>query len=462
MALPKRPSLGSSDNDSGAAYRSLPTPNIPLPAVPAPTFDDEYVYSDEENSDDYDNGNAGEYDEDEEEYEPARSVFEDEENDESDEIEQELSALSDDIQYSVELLIREILSDESSEVIMNGPNSIHCKRSGRREHLTEIDFKDIETYHHVINKFVLEFSDTKKRISDHAFIVEGQMEIEDQEHPDLPPMVARLHIIAPPVVRSAKVTIAKKARRQFTLEDIYERNAMTANMYEFMKAVARGKITTVISGGTGAGKTTLMEAMSYHFDQDDRVVVAEDTPELKFPLPDVVYMVSSKPDPGDAKDKHAVTLEWLVAAANRMRADRIIVGETRGSEMSEFLIAANSGADGSMTTLHADDPEAALRKISLLASKANNGRSESSLARDIAGTIQLIIQMKLIDGMHIITHITEVSNIVSLQTGKVSLTPIFEYDQRARTWKNMGRPSEGLKAFLESRNVPIQMSWFQK
>lgn len=455
MALPKRPSIGSGgepEENRVIALPQAPTPSYNREPEPTNLFGDDH---------DDTTVPSGGYDEEEETLEPA-SVFDELDEEEENEIEEELSVLPEDVQESVELLIEEILSDESSEVIMNGPDSIHCKRNGQRIHLTDIDFHDVKTYHHVINKFVLEYCDTKERISDTAYLVEGQLELDDPENENAAPMVARVHIVAPPAVRYAKVTIAKKARNQFTLDDIYQSGAMNSNMFEFLKAIARGKLTTVFSGLSGSGKTTLMEAMSYYFDKDDRVVVAEDTSELSFPIADVVYMVSSKPKPGDSANQKPISLEWLVAQANRMRPDRIIVGETRGSEMSEFLVAANSGADGSMTTLHAQDPERAWQKMANLASKAAGNRSEASIVRDIAGTVQIIVQMALIDGRHVITHITEVSNTINQQTQKIALNPIFTYDRRTGQWSAAGRPSEDLKTFMAARQVPLQTSWFQK
>lgn len=458
MALPTRPNFGNSEADKPKG-RVLPTQPTPFPRpAPAPIFQtgqedvEEQPWGDEDETETFVDAEEGQSE--------HTSAFNDGE-DYDDEIEEELAALSDEVQASVELLIEEILSDESSEVILNGPDSIHCKRNGQRFHLTDIDFKDVRTYHHVINKFILEYTDTKERITDTAHIVEGQLELGDG---DRPPMVARVHVITPPVVKFAKVTIAKKARKQFTLEDIFAHGAMSQNMYEFVKAIARGKLTTVLSGLSGSGKTTLLEAMSYYFDKDDRLVVAEDTPELRFPIADAVYMVSTKPKPGDATNKNPVSLEWLVEQANRMRPDRIIIGETRGAEMAEFLVAANSGADGSMTTLHAQDPERAWMKMANLASKASSGggRSENSIVRDIAGTIQVIIQTALIDGKHIITHITEVSNTVSQQTGKIALNPIFVYERRSGTWATVGRPSPDLKDFMAARDVSLPMNLFQK
>lgn len=385
---------------------------------------------------------------------------EEEEEGEVFDLEQKLALLPDEsTRNSVSLLLEEILSDTSSEVIMNGPSSIHAKRSGTRVHLTDINFKDAGVYHQVINDFILEFCDTKERIGATGYLIEGQLEMSDDSS-DVP-MIARVHVVAPPAVKEAKVTIAKKARRQLTLDDIYGRGAMSEPMFQFLCTVARGKLTTVLSGLSGSGKTTLLEAMSHYFDPDDRVVVAEDTPELRLPLPDVVSLVATKPKPGDTTKE--VSLEWLVEQANRMRPDRIIVGETRGAEMSEFLIAANSGADGSMTTLHAQDAEGAWRKMVTLASKSGNGtRSENSIVRDIAGTVQIIIQTALIDQHHIITGITEVSNIVSRQTGAIALNDLFLFDRRTNTWRVGNRPSDSLQQFIVSRGAPYDPSWFVK
>lgn len=377
--------------------------------------------------------------------------------------EEELEDLPKEVQDAVEALMEEILSDDSSEITMNGPNSIHCKRRGRRVHLTQIKFSNNEVYKKVIDRFILEYTSTKERISTSSTsMIEGQLNLFDPTSPDRPAMVARIHVVFGTASKYPIVTIAKKARRQMSLDDIYSNGAMSANMYEFLRVIAQGKLTTIISGQTGAGKTTLMEAMSYHFDQEDRIVVVEDTPELNFPVGESVYLLSSKPRPGEALGIKTVSLEWLVAQANRMRADRIIVGETRGEEMAEFLIAANSGADGSMTTIHAHDPERAVEKMTRLASKASGNQSDLSIARDIASTVHIIVQASLIEGQHIITHIAEVSNVVSQASNKIALNPIFTYDRRRKNWEAVGRPSEELREFLDGRGVSVQNTWFQR
>lgn len=381
--------------------------------------------------------------------------------DEEDEFEDELAGFSDEIVDSLERLMEEILSDSSTEVIMNGPNAIHYKSKGRRYHIPEIDFKDAKTYHTIINKFILPYTDTKDRITDDSHLIEGQLEIEDNNNPSTPPAVARVTIIAPPVVKTAKVTIAKKSRRQYSVDDLAASGSMSHQMAEFLKAISRGKLTTVISGVSGSGKTTLLEALSHHFDRDDRVIVVEDTPELRLPLADVVNMVSYKPKPGEDKNK-AITLEWLVAQTNRMRPDRIIVGETRGPEMAEFLLAANSGADGSMTTLHANNPRRTLSKMAALASRSSDTQDERSINRDIASTVQIIVQTGLIDDRHVITHIEEVSNIISVNSGAIATTTLFEFDRRTEQFVTRARLGEELTGFLTDRGVTVDPAWFRK
>lgn len=376
-------------------------------------------------------------------------------------LEDELAGFSDEVVESLERLMAEILSDESSEVMLNGPNDVHYKSHGTRHHIPEIDFKDNKTYHQIINKFILAYTDTQERITENSHRIEGQLELIDNNNPDGPPVIARVHVMAPPVVKSAKVTIAKKSRKQFTVDDLVKHGSLSFKMGEFLKAAARGKLTMVISGVSGSGKTTLLEALSHHFDPDDRVIVVEDTPELRLPLADVVPMVSTQPKPGEDKS-HAITLEWLVAQTNRMRPDRIIVGETRGGEMAEFLLAANSGADGSMTTIHANNPRQTLSKMVSLASRSVSAQDERSINRDIASTVQIIIQAGLIDGQHVITHIEEVSNIIRKETGVVATTTLFEHDRRTNNFMPKARPSEQLVEFLENRGVNVDQGWFRQ
>lgn len=474
MALPTRPRFNRDDeeptnNPSRHFESSLPTPAPVQRVTPQDDYTSDPIAALDLEVEPWENAVEGvggsDYVEEEHYGAPVAPVENnpfatDSELEDDEVLDEELSGLPEDVVDSLDRLMEEIISDDSSEVLMNGPQEIHYKKNGVRYHIPEINFRDLKTYHHIINKFILEFTDTKERIGENSFLIEGQLEVEDPRNANLPPTVARVHVIAPPVVKWAKVTIAKKAKNQFTVDEIMNRGSMSPQMAEFLKAIARGKVTTILSGLSGSGKTTLLEALSHHFDQNDRIIVVEDTPELRLPVTDVVYMASTKPKPGEDKSK-ATTLDWLVAQTNRMRPDRIIVGETRGSEMAEFLLAANSGADGSMTTIHASDPRRALQKMTALASKAGNGQDERSINKDIASTVQLIVQAGLVDGQHVITHIEEVSNTIRQETSAIATTTLFEYDRHAGHHVAKNQPTEQLKNFLAARGVNVELGWFR-
>lgn len=373
----------------------------------------------------------------------------------------QISALSTQAKENAQRLLALISNDESSEVVLNGPNEIMYKVNGQRFFDKSISFASVEEYHTVINTLILYDTDTTERIGDNTFLIEGQMELPDYDNPEGPSLHARVHVLAPPVVKTAKVTIAKKAKKQFQIEDLQSRGAMSPQMAAFMKALGRGRATIVFSGLSGSGKTTMVEAMSYNFDENDRVIVVEDTAELRLPLADVVPLLSSTRKPGqDIND--IVSLEWLVNQANRMRPDRIIVGEIRGGEIAEFLSAANSGADGSMTTVHASSPRQTIDKMLSLAMKSATAKNESSVLRDISSTVQIIVQMGLIDGKHIVTQIEEISDTLTKGGTGIQTQPIFQYDRNTNRFVPLGRPSDKLISFLAQRGVGIDNSWFAR
>lgn len=353
-----------------------------------------------------------------------------------------------------------IADDECSEVLMNGPNEISKKVRGVRYHCSDIAFGDASTYHRVINEFVLRYCDTHERIDGRTAILEGQLELPSPSV-NRPPMLARCHIIAPPGVPFAKVTIAKKPRYDLSLDDLAANGSMSADEAEFLKAVARGRLTTVVSGPTGSGKTTLLQALTHYYDPNDRVVVVEEIPELRLPQGDVVYLRATMDRPG-LDPSEIYSLDLWVRQANRMRMDRIIVGETRGAEMESWLLAANSGAEGSATTVHANNSRRALDKILALATKSPTATSEAQLLKEIAASIDIVVQTSLIDGQHLVTEIQEITPTVTRETGLIQTVPLFEYDPLTKMHMPRTRPSEALFARLANRGVMVNSAWFQR
>lgn len=362
-----------------------------------------------------------------------------------------IRSVSQDMRDQMDMLLMEIVSPDSSEIIMNGPHDIIKKERGRRTHLSDLDFGSIEMYHKVLDHCVLAFTDTPDRLGDGEVLIEGQMSVDTGD--GLPPLVARCHVIGPPVARAAKVTIAKKSRNRVSLRDMVQGRSLTPEMAELLVTLVKGKATIVLSGVSGSGKTTLLEAMSEHFDMDDRVILVEDTPELSIPVHDSVALQAYKRKPGQSTENE-VSLDWLVAQANRMRPDRIIVGETRGAEMAEFLLAANSGADGSMTTIHANDPRRALDKMRSLAARSKeSNQDELSINRDIASTVHIIVQAALVDGKHVITHIEEISPIIRQQNNMIATTTLWEYDRTNGRFLRKNPLSTEFQKYLASRGV---------
>lgn len=362
------------------------------------------------------------------------------------------------IQNAAQRLLDYIGDDECSEVLLNGPNECSRKVRGTRYHCPDVMFGDGQTYHDVLNEVVLPYMDTRERINNRNVLIEGQMMLPAVGNK--PPMTARVHIIAPPGVTYAKVTIAKKPRTDLALDDMASNGTLSREMAEFLKACARGRATMLVSGPTGAGKSTMLQALTHHFDQNDRVVVIEETPELRLPLGDVVYLKASLEKPG-MNATELFTLDFWVRQANRMRMDRVVVGETRGAEAAEWLIAANSGAEGSVTTIHADSPRRALDKMLALANKSATATSEAQLRREIAATIDVVIQMGLVDGKHVVTGIEEIVNTVVIQTGQIQSNTLFSFDRAKNQQVVKGRPTDEFIVRLGSRGVPVNPAWFR-
>lgn len=386
-------------------------------------------------------------------------VFDDDVVEDSDELNDGIGNLPYGLQPAAEKLLKLIAEDGVTEILMNGPQEILFRKEGQRFFVDDISFPDAESYHRVINEVILPLAKVKGRIGETPYLIEGQLEMDDP-YDAKNTLLARIHIVAPPATDTAKITIAKKARYQYIIDDIIDNGAMSYGMGAFLKACSRARVTIVFSGLSGSGKTTILEALSFEFDTNDRVIVVEETPELRLPLEDVVYLPAQSVTPGiDSED--TVTVEWLVAQANRMRPDRIIVGECRGGEAAEFISAANSGADGSMTTLHASSPRQALDKLLTFYMKSQDDRSEFAVLRDISSTVQLIVQTNLIDGKHIVTQIEEVSKIIRKDGVTIATTPIFEYNRFKEKFEAKNRPSEQLIEYMASRGVQVDLSWFQ-
>lgn len=350
------------------------------------------------------------------------------------------------------LILNEFSKPNFTELEMTNEKHIFFKSDGKRVQFNS-PFKDIDEYTNSLNDLLSYISNTKnKNIDDFNYLIEGRITFRGNN--DVV-NIGRAHIILPPICDVPQVTITKKSLSLTTLEDIYKSGSMDPIMLKFMKAIVKLSLTTVISGGTGAGKTTFLEALTKEWDNNLRIGVAEDTPELVLKQSNVSYLQSSPLIPGH-EDTH-VSLDWVVQQLNRMRVDKIIVGETRSKEFFYFLQAANSGCEGSLTTIHAKDPKMCLQKMTQFSVMAMPQPMRTA-NRNISSTIDIIIQLeRLKNGSYKVINISEVSEILgNNESADIVVNKIFEYDYKQNKWQyNNSQMSDRLKNLLRENGYII-------
>lgn len=330
-----------------------------------------------------------------------------------------------------ETILQLLTRDEISEItVVKAMNGVFATINGVRRPVGKVGWGNYESYKTDFRQTVLPnmqaagFDDPEKSSS----IYEGALEYLGADRNNRTITVhARFHEMLPPAVTFPSVTIAKRSESLTSLESMKHNGTMDDTVMDFLIRMMESKQTFILSAGTGAGKTTMLRALCNYIQEGERVIICEDSPELAIKNVNTVYMESMPWRPGiDPND--SVPLWWLVAQANRMRTDRIIVGETRGKEFGAFLTGANSGLKGSATTIHADDPQMCIAKMGQFAMADDPGRSQFSVMKDIAMSVDFIIQLgKDNSGRHWVETIEEISNTVSDRTNQISTATIFKH-----------------------------------
>lgn len=268
----------------------------------------------------------------------------------------------------------------------------------------------------------------------------------------------RGHLVLNPAATYAPLfTFAKRSTSLLTLDHIAKTGAMNDQMLRFIKAAVYADSTIVFSGATGAGKTTFLEACTKLLPMDTRIGVCEDTPELRLMQEDVAYQKSHPQRPG-MKAEDAITLRWVVKQVNRMRTDRIIVGEVRGPEFADFLVAASSGMEGSMITMHAEDSVQCLQKMTKFALQGSGENvGMRSVNIDIANSVHLIIQLSITpNGRHYVKEITEVTKGVSnADDAPITTQPLWKYDEKNEFHEKVGSMTDDLRRNFTQKGIDI-------
>jgi pilus assembly protein CpaF len=303
--------------------------------------------------------------------------------------------------------IEPLLRDETvTEVMVNGFDHVFVERSGKLER-TDVRFVDESHVMRIIDKIV---SQVGRRVDEASPMVDARL-----------PDGSRVNAIIPPLaLNGPTMTIRKFSRDPYTINDLISFGTLTAKSAQFLAAGVKGKLNILISGGTGTGKTTTLNAMSAFIPHDERIVTIEDAAELQLQQDHVITLESR---PSNIEGTGEIRIRELVRNALRMRPDRIIVGEVRGAETLDMLQAMNTGHEGSLTTIHANSPRDALARLETLVMTAGVELPHRAIREQIASAFDLLVQIqRLVDGSRRVTHVSEV---MGMEADVVTLQDIF-------------------------------------
>ena len=297
-----------------------------------------------------------------------------------------------------------------SEVMVNAPGEVYFEREGII-YLSDIQFRDADHVQRIIERIVAPLG---RRVDESSPMVDARL-----------PDGSRVNVIIPPVSpKSPTITIRKFRSDKMTIEDLVAASTIEAEMAQFLKACVKLRLNTLISGGTGTGKTTFLNALSAYIPESERIITIEDPTELRLQQP---HVVSLEARPPNIDGKGEITQRDLLRNSLRMRPDRIIIGEVRGPEAFDMLNAMNTGHEGSLSTVHANSPRDGLARVENMVMMANLDLPSHAIREQVASALHLIVQLaRFTDGVRRVTHVTEVTG---MEGQIVTLQDLFVFKQ---------------------------------
>jgi pilus assembly protein CpaF len=297
-----------------------------------------------------------------------------------------------------------------SEVMVNAPNEVYFEREGII-YLSDIRFRDAEHVQRIIERIVAPLG---RRVDESSPMVDARL-----------PDGSRVNVIIPPVSpKSPTVTIRKFRADKLTMDELITANTIEAEMAQFLKACVKLRLNTIISGGTGTGKTTFLNALSAFIPESERIITIEDPTELRMQQP---HVVSLEARPSNIDGKGEISQRELLRNSLRMRPDRIIIGEVRGPEAFDMLNAMNTGHEGSLSTVHANSPRDALARIENMVLMANLDLPSQAIREQVSSALHLLVQLaRFTDGVRRVTHVTE---IIGMEGQIVTMQDLFTFNQ---------------------------------
>jgi len=305
--------------------------------------------------------------------------------------------------------IEPLLADETvSDILVNGPKQVYIERKGKLE-LTGVTFRDNGHVMAIATRIVTAIG---RRIDESTPLVDARLADG-----------SRVNIIAPPLaIDGASISIRKFSKKTITLDTMAKSGSISPEMAVVLKIASRARLNIVISGGTGSGKTTTLNALSQMIDEGERICTIEDAAELQLQQPHVVRLETRPPN---LEGKGEITMRDLVKNTLRMRPDRIILGEIRGAEAMDVLQAMNTGHDGSLCTIHANRPREALTRLENMVGMSGVNLPAKAVRQQIAAAVHMIVQVsRMRDGGRRIVAVTEV---VGMEGEIITTQDLFTY-----------------------------------
>lgn len=302
-----------------------------------------------------------------------------------------------------------LLADDAiSDIMVNGPHQVYVERGGKLE-LTDVSFRDNDHVTSVAQRIV---SAVGRRVDETSPICDARLADG-----------SRVNIIIPPLaIDGASISIRKFSKMKLDLDTMARQGNLSAAMSTVLKIAARTQLNILVSGGTGSGKTTMLNALSQMIDIGERVVTIEDAAELQLQQPHVVRLETRPPN---LEGSGEISQRELVKNALRMRPDRIILGEIRAGEALDMLQAMNTGHDGSLGTIHANRPREALVRLENMVAMSGVKLPNEAVRSQIAGAVNLVVQVsRMRDGVRRVTHVTEV---VGMEGDVVTTQDLFTF-----------------------------------
>jgi pilus assembly protein CpaF len=302
-----------------------------------------------------------------------------------------------------------LLADENvNDIMVNGPDQVYVERKGKLV-LTDVHFRDNQHLMNIAQRIVTAVG---RRVDESSPICDARLADG-----------SRVNVIAPPLaIDGASISIRKFAKQKITLDVMVEQGNIAPKMATVMKIAAACRLNILISGGTGSGKTTMLNALSRMIDQGERIVTIEDAAELQLQQPHVVRLETRPPN---LEGKGEISMRDLVKNSLRMRPDRIILGEIRGAEAVDMLQAMNTGHDGSLGTVHANSPRESLTRLENMVGLAGINLPAKAVRTQIADALDLVIQVaRMRDGVRRVQYVTEV---VGMEGDVVTTQDLFTY-----------------------------------